>query len=60
VVYELLTSADGGLGPLVGVRMLLVAGFSVIAAWMLRFLWNRLVVSRREAPPAVGPSSRRS
>jgi hypothetical protein len=40
--------------------MLLVAGFSVIAAWMLRFLWNRLVVSRREAPPAVGPSSRRS
>jgi len=60
VVYELLTSADGGLGPLVGVRMLLVAGFSVIAAWLLRFLWNRLVVSRREPPPAVGPSSRHS
>jgi hypothetical protein len=56
VVYELLTAADGGLGPLVGVRMLLVAGFAVCAAWLLRFLWNRLVASRRAQPSAASSS----
>lgn len=55
VVYELLTAQDGGLGPLVGVRMLLVAGFAVGAAWLLRFLWNRLVAGRREPPRTSSP-----
>ena len=48
--YEFLTAADGGLGPLLGVRMLLIAGFGVAAAWLLRFLWNRLVAGRRAVP----------
>lgn len=59
VVYELLTAADGGLGPLVGVRLLLIAAFAVLAAWALRFLWNRLVASRQRTP-AEPPSTRRS
>ncbi len=60
VLYEFLTAPDGGLGPLVGVRMLLVAGFSVLAAWLLRFLWNRLVVGRRRPvdPLPEGPRAR--
>jgi hypothetical protein len=53
VVYELLTAPEGGLGPLVGVRMLLVAGFSVCAAWLLRFLWGRLVAPRRALQASV-------
>ena len=56
VVYELLTAPEGGLGPLVGVRMLLVAGFSVLAAWLLRFLWGRLVASRR-APQSMATTT---
>ncbi len=50
VVYELLTAPEGGLGPLVGVRVLLIMGFSVAACWLLRFLWSRLVVARRSNP----------
>ena len=55
VAYEFLTAPDGGLGPLVGVRVLLIAGFAVLGAWLLRFLWNRLVVGRSGSgvqPPA--------
>lgn len=59
VGYEFLTAENGGLGPLLGVRMLLIAGFAVLAAWLLRFLWNRLVSSRRPAAPEA-PSDRSS
>lgn len=55
VTYEFLTAPDAGLGPLVGVRVALIAGFAVLGAWVLRFLWNRLVGGRRGSgvqPPA--------
>ena len=55
--YEFLTAQDGGLGPLLGVRMMLISAFGVVAAWLLRFLWNRLVVGRR-APNAAAEIGR--
>jgi hypothetical protein len=45
--FELLAAPDGGMGPLVGVRLLLVAMLAVLAAWVLRLLWFWLVSGRR-------------
>ena len=45
--FEFLSSADGGAGPLLGVRLLLITLFAVSGAWILRLLWFWLVASRR-------------
>lgn len=59
VAYELLTAPDGGMGALIGVRLLLVLIFSVVAVLVLRLGWHWLVASRRSresrAPPAGRP-----
>ena len=47
VAFELLTVEDGGIGPLLGVRLLLFVIGAVLAAWVLRALWYWLVASRR-------------
>ncbi len=52
VTFELLTVEDGGAGPLLGVRMLLIVMFAVLGVWVLRLLWFWLVASRRVASPA--------
>jgi len=52
VAFELLTVENGGAGPLLGVRMLLIVMFAVIGVWVLRLLWFWLVASRRAASPA--------
>ena len=39
VVFELLSVPDGGLGPLIGVRLLLVLIFAVVGVGVLRLLW---------------------
>ena len=46
VGYELATAPDGGMGPLLGVRLLLFTIFAVLGVWALRLLWNRLVGNR--------------
>jgi len=52
VAFELLTAKEGGIGPLLGVRLLLFVMIAVLVAWVLRALWYWLVASRR--PDAVG------
>lgn len=57
VGFELLTATDGGLGPLLGVRLLLILLFSVLAVWILRLLWYWLISRHRqprEAAPRTG------
>jgi hypothetical protein len=46
VVFELLTAEGGGIGPLLGVRLLLFLICAVLAAWVLRLLWYGLVGRR--------------
>jgi hypothetical protein len=45
--FELLSAPEGGLGPLLGVRLLLVMMFSVLGVWMVRLLWYWLIDGRR-------------
>jgi hypothetical protein len=47
VGYELLTAPEGGMGPLLGVRLLLFTIFAVLGVWSLRLLWHFLVSGRR-------------
>lgn len=49
VGFELLSAPQGGMGALLGVRMLLVAIFAVIAVTVLRLLWIWLVAGRARA-----------
>ena len=61
VAFELLTAEEGGIGPLLGVRLLLFVLIAVLAAWLLRALWYWLVASRRpDAAPraAARPAPR--
>ena len=61
VAFELLTAEEGGIGPLLGVRLLLFVLIAVLAAWLLRALWYWLVASRRPdaAPRSPAPPGRR-
>jgi hypothetical protein len=52
VAFELLTVENGGVGPFLGVRMLLIVMFAVLGVWVLRLLWFWFVASRRPASPA--------
>ena len=58
VFFESVSAPDGGMGPLLGVRLLLIVMFAVIAVWVLRLLWYWLIAGRgmRTAEP---PSVRR-
>ncbi len=58
VCFELLTAEDGGLGPLLGVRLLLILIFAVLGVWLLRLLWFWLVGSRTRTKPRVAPAAR--
>lgn len=61
VGFELLTAEDGGLGPLLGVRLLLILIFAVLGVWLLRLLWFWLVGSRtRVSKPAVASARPRA
>jgi len=57
--FELLTAEGGGIGPLIGVRLLLFSIVAVIGAWLLRLLWYWLVGSRqgRSAAAAAVPAA---
>lgn len=57
VAFELLTVEDGGIGPLLGVRLLLFVIGAVLAAWVLRALWYWLVASRRTAAVPQAPAN---
>jgi hypothetical protein len=50
VAFELLTAEGGGIGPLLGVRLLLFVIFAVVGALLLRLSWYWLVASRRARP----------
>jgi hypothetical protein len=55
VAFELLTAEEGGIGPLLGVRLLLFVIIAVLVAWVLRALWYWLGASRRpKAAPRAG------
>jgi hypothetical protein len=56
VAFELLTAEEGGIGPLLGVRLLLFAIIAVLVAWLLRALWYWLVASRRSDTPSRAPA----
>lgn len=58
VGFELLTAEDGGLGPLLGVRLLLILIFAVLGVWLLRLLWFWLVGSRTRTKPKTVPAAR--
>lgn len=58
VAYELLTAPEGGLGALIGVRLLLVLIFAVIAVLVLRLAWHWLVASRRPPDPSAAKPTR--
>jgi hypothetical protein len=61
VAFELLTAEEGGIGPLLGVRLLLFALTAVLAAWLLRASWYWLVARRRKdarSPAPASPGSR--
>lgn len=62
--FELLSAPEGGMGALLGVRMLLVVIFAVIAVTLVRLLWIWLVAGRGRAEGRAGtvtaPRSRRS
>lgn len=60
VGFELLTAEDGGLGPLLGVRLLLILIFAVLGVWLLRLLWFWLVGSRTRVSKAAVASTARS
>ena len=49
VLFELLSQPDGGLGPLIGVRLLLVALFALVGILLLRLLWFLLVTGGQRA-----------
>jgi hypothetical protein len=61
--FELLSAPEGGAGALLGVRMLLVVIFAVIAVTVLRLLWIWLVAGRGGAQAGAravtAPRSRR-
>lgn len=57
VAFELLTVEDGGIGPLLGVRLLLFVIGAVLAAWVLRALWYWLVASRRTGAVPQAPAN---
>ncbi len=57
VAFELLTAEGGGIGPLLGVRLLLFALIAVLVAWLLRALWYWLVASRRPPAPPRAPAT---
>ncbi len=59
VGFELLTAEDGGLGPLLGVRLLLILIFAVLGVWLLRLLWFWLVDSRTRVSKAAVASTAR-
>lgn len=56
VAFELLTAEEGGIGPLLGVRLLLFVIIAVLVAWLLRALWYWLVASRRTDTPSRAPA----
>jgi hypothetical protein len=58
VAYELLTAPEGGMGALIGVRLLLVLIFAVIAVLVLRLAWHWLVASRRAPEPSAATPTR--
>jgi hypothetical protein len=62
VGFELLTAENGGLGPLLGVRLLLILIFAVLAVWLLRLLWYWLVGGRqrRARPASAAPAHGRA
>lgn len=49
IAFELLSVPAGGMGPLLGVRMLLTVIFAVLAVGVLRLLWHWLVAGRGAA-----------
>jgi hypothetical protein len=56
VAFELLAAEEGGIGPLLGVRLLLFVIIAVLLAWLLRALWYWLVASRRTQTPSRAPA----
>lgn len=45
--FELVAAQDGGVGVVLGVRLLLSAMLAAVAAWLLRLLWYWLFGRRR-------------
>lgn len=60
VAYELLTAPEGGMGALIGVRLLLVLIFSVLALLVVRLAWHWLIASRRPRDPPLPAPGRPS
>ena len=51
--FELVTAADGGVGAVLAVRLLLSAMVAAFAAWTLRLLWYWLFARRRGGRTAL-------